>query len=72
MKEIVLQKIKEKHEASGGHNGYYLAMLIHELQSTYQEVRTAISEIYKDGNLYVCEGSKGNLIFYKSDKNEAK
>jgi hypothetical protein len=72
MKETVLQKLKEKHKSSGGHNGYYLALLIHELQSTYREVRTVISEIYKDGNLYIREGSKGILIFYKSNKNEAK
>ena len=68
MKEQVLKKLEEKHISSGGHNGWYLAMLIYELKSDYPTVRQAVSEIHKEGLLEVRDGQKGHLLMYKPPK----
>lgn len=64
LKITIIEKLKTKHDKSGGHCGLY----INDFEGNGNDIKQALNELYKSKKITVHDGIHGKLIKYRNEK----
>ena len=68
MKEKILEILQQKHQLSGGNCGIYLPNICSLLNVEYYQIKDIINDLIKEQMIEIREGSHGQLLFIKIQK----